>query len=126
MKRTTSLYSALKLLICVLAFTFTYTLHAQATRCFKQIIAGEFHTVAIKTDGTLWVWGNNARGQVGDGTTTDKSSPVQVGTATNWAKVVACSYHSVSQSVRTFSTDRTAGGTEGPTVQHNQTYKSNK
>jgi len=47
------------------------------------------HTVAIKTDGSLWTFGYNGNGQLGDGTTTHKSSPVQVGTLTNWAQVVS-------------------------------------
>lgn len=44
-------------------------------------------THAIKTDGTLWSWGSNGAGQLGIGNTSDRSSPVQVGTMTNWAKV---------------------------------------
>jgi len=40
---------------------------------------------AIKTDGTLWSWGRNDVGQIGDGSTTDRSSPVQIGSLTNWA-----------------------------------------
>jgi alpha-tubulin suppressor-like RCC1 family protein len=34
--------------------------------------------LAIKTDGSLWAWGNNEYGQLGDGTTTDRLSPVPV------------------------------------------------
>ena len=41
-------------------------------------------TIATKTDGTLWSWGNNGSGQLGDGTIINRSSPVQVGTGTNW------------------------------------------
>lgn len=45
------------------------------------------HTLAIKTDGTLWVWGDNSKGQLGDSTVVSKSSPIQIGTDTNWAYV---------------------------------------
>ena len=44
---------------------------------------GRDHTVAIKTDGTLWAWGNNDSGQLGDDATIDRPSPVQVGTDTH-------------------------------------------
>lgn len=44
--------------------------------------------VAIKTNGTLWAWGLNTVGQVGDGTTTTRQSPVQIGALTNWARAV--------------------------------------
>jgi alpha-tubulin suppressor-like RCC1 family protein len=39
---------------------------------------------AIKIDGTLWTWGNNGSGQLGQNDTVSRSSPVQVGTLTNW------------------------------------------
>jgi len=48
---------------------------------------GGEHTLATKTDGTLWAWGRNNFGQLGLGNTTDRSSPVQVGTLTTWSKV---------------------------------------
>jgi alpha-tubulin suppressor-like RCC1 family protein len=41
--------------------------------------------LAIKTDGTLWAWGAGASNALGLGSTTNVSTPVQVGTATNWA-----------------------------------------
>jgi len=40
--------------------------------------------MAVKTDGTLWGWGSNVNGRIGDGTTTSRSSPVQAGAATTW------------------------------------------
>ena len=53
------------------------------------------HTLAIKTDGTLWAWGDNVyTGQLGTGNTTSRSSPVQVGSLTNWSKVSASKYAS--------------------------------
>jgi alpha-tubulin suppressor-like RCC1 family protein len=45
-------------------------------------------TVAIKTGGTLWVWGYNAYGELGLGDRTSRSSPVQIGSDTNWAEAV--------------------------------------
>ena len=41
----------------------------------KTIAAGSGHTVALKTDGSLWAWGDNTYGQLGDGTTVIKPSP---------------------------------------------------
>ena len=43
------------------------------------------HSAAIKTDGTLWTWGENGSGELGLNNTTDYSSPKQVGTETTWA-----------------------------------------
>jgi alpha-tubulin suppressor-like RCC1 family protein len=43
--------------------------------------------LGIKTNGTLWAWGENARGQLGLGDTTDRSSPVQVGASGGWIAV---------------------------------------
>lgn len=40
--------------------------------------------LAIKLDGTLWAWGLNQSGQLGNGTTTDSYTPIQIGTDTNW------------------------------------------
>jgi len=45
------------------------------------------HCLAVKTDGTLWAWGNNQFGQLGLGNTTSYSSPKQVGSATDWIEV---------------------------------------
>ena len=42
------------------------------------IAGGVYHTIALKSDDTVWAWGYNKYGQLGDGTYTDKSNPVQV------------------------------------------------
>ena len=39
---------------------------------------GSYHTLWAKSDGTLWAWGANFAGQLGDGTTIDRHSPVRV------------------------------------------------
>jgi hypothetical protein len=46
--------------------------------------------LALRTDGTLWAWGQNAYGELGDGTTSDRNSPVSVlGGITDWEKISA-------------------------------------
>ncbi len=45
----------------------------------KAIMGGEIHNVALKSDGTVWCWGWNAFGQLGNGTTNDSWVPLQAG-----------------------------------------------
>lgn len=59
------------------------------------IAAGGTHTFAIRSDGTLWAWGGNTSGQLGDGSTIDKTAPVQIGTSTDWVAISAGGSHSV-------------------------------
>jgi len=47
----------------------------------SAIMGGEVHNVALKSDGTVWSWGQNAFGMLGDGTTNDSALPVQTGLA---------------------------------------------
>jgi alpha-tubulin suppressor-like RCC1 family protein len=63
---------------------------------WKIVSAGEQHSVALKTDGTLWAWGNNDDYQLGDGTTNPKISPYQLGTATNWFNISAGYKHTLA------------------------------
>ena len=50
-----------------------------------DVVCGENHILGLKSDGTLWAWGDNQYGQLGDGTTISRSSPVQVGLGNfNW------------------------------------------
>ncbi|MFW5891010.1 MAG: RCC1 domain-containing protein, partial [bacterium] len=53
---------------------------------------GLYHSIALKNNGTLWVWGYNNNGQLGLGDTSDRSSPVQLGTDNNWINIYANSY----------------------------------
>jgi alpha-tubulin suppressor-like RCC1 family protein len=62
---------------------------------WKQVSAGAHHTAAIKTDGTLWVWGTNGEGELGDNTVVSKSSPVQtIAGGNNWKQVSATNAYS--------------------------------
>lgn len=55
----------------------------------SAITAGENHTVAVGSTGAVYACGLNANGQLGDGTTTQRTSPVQVSSVTNGSSVTA-------------------------------------
>ncbi|OGA48443.1 MAG: hypothetical protein A3G25_17075 [Betaproteobacteria bacterium RIFCSPLOWO2_12_FULL_63_13] len=60
------------------------------------IAAGDSHTVALKSDGSVWAWGWNGYGQLGDGTTNDGVDPVQVSGLPTIAMIAAGWYHNVA------------------------------
>ncbi len=49
-----------------------------STSVTPRLAAGDSHTLALKSDGTVWAWGHNGDGQLGDGTFTNRTTPVQV------------------------------------------------
>lgn len=53
-----------------------------------------YSSLAVASDGTLWAWGSNINGALGDGTVVNKSSPVQIGNLNNWLLVKNNSYSS--------------------------------
>lgn len=64
---------------------------------WKQVKCGTYHSIAVRLDGTLWTWGHNARGQLGDNTILHRSSPVQTAAGgANWRLVAAGSYHNAA------------------------------
>src|SRR3989338_5693952 len=83
----------------------TYTTGAITTNCtivqgvvnvVDNLAAGSYHSLAIKSDGTLWASGDNASGRLGLGDNTDRLSPTQVGTLTTWSKIAAGYHHSLA------------------------------
>ena len=52
--------------------------HLTGKNAIRLISAGLAHAAAIKTDSTLWAWGDNRTGQLGDGTITNRISPVKI------------------------------------------------
>jgi hypothetical protein len=61
-----------------------------------SLSAGYYHTVALKTDGSLWAWGLNNSGQLGDGTSTNRNSSVRIGVDNDWTAASAGLYHTIA------------------------------
>jgi alpha-tubulin suppressor-like RCC1 family protein len=82
---------------------------------WNQISVGTSHVAAIKTDGTLWTWGDNIFGELGNNTTINTSSPNTVsGGSTNWKEVSCAGEYGVTIAVKTDGTLWTWGyGAQG-------------
>ena len=61
-----------------------------------MLAAGHHHTVALRSDGTVWAWGLNVFGQLGDGTTVNRHTPVQVQNLNHVVAIAAGSNHTVA------------------------------
>ncbi|HXS36349.1 MAG TPA: T9SS type A sorting domain-containing protein [Flavipsychrobacter sp.] len=70
-----------------------------ADKNWASISAGGSYALAIKTDGTLWAWGDNTFGDLGNGTTTNSKVPIQVDTATDW-KIATASCQETSFAIK--------------------------
>lgn len=56
------------------------------------LAAGELHTCALKTDGSVWCWGENEFGQLGDGTLTQRNAPTAVDALSSDVTALAAGY----------------------------------
>jgi hypothetical protein len=63
---------------------------------WSEVSSYNWNAGAIKTDGTIWMWGRNNFGQLGDGSVTTRSSPVQIGALTDWSKVAVGRDHTLA------------------------------
>ena len=61
-----------------------------------HVAVGGGHTVALKSDGTVWAWGDSYYRQLGDGTNITRLKPVQVSGLTGVVAIAAGQYHSVA------------------------------
>ncbi|MBX3255490.1 MAG: T9SS type A sorting domain-containing protein [Chitinophagaceae bacterium] len=89
-----------KQLLLTLSFGLSVSLIIAQTSCgiFTQVANnpnGVF-TTAIKSEGSLWAWGSNSDAQLGDGSTTNRSTPTQIGPATNWATIAGGGIHTLA------------------------------
>lgn len=63
---------------------------------WQSVASGAQFSLATKTNGTLWGWGSNTYGQLGDGTNINITSPTQIGNETNWQYLSAGNYFSIA------------------------------
>ncbi|MBD0379624.1 cadherin-like beta sandwich domain-containing protein [Paenibacillus sp. WST5] len=78
-------------------YTIEVSRAAGASLLPKSVIAGGVeHSIALKKDGTVWSWGDNEYNQLGDGTTIDRLTPVQVSGLTGVASVAAGRYLAIA------------------------------
>lgn len=68
---------------------FTLFQNSISAQCWVKVSSKGNSTIAIKNNGTLWAWGLNNSGQLGDGTNINRSIPVQIGTSNNWKHISA-------------------------------------
>ncbi len=66
-------------------------------RRFMQLTAGEGHVCARADDGSVWCWGDNDAGQLGDGTDRDRDTPAQVSGLTEAVEIAAGSQHTCAR-----------------------------
>ena len=78
-------------LTSIFTLVFLSVNHAQSN--WKKISSGVEFSIGLKSDGTIWAWGNNGNGQLGLGNTTLQENPVQIGTDTDWKTIDAGSFH---------------------------------
>jgi alpha-tubulin suppressor-like RCC1 family protein len=71
------------------AFAYPEPNTVASTLPWRHMAMGATQTLGVKSDGSLWGWGGNYKGEVGTNNTTLHSSPVQVGTSKKWVKVFA-------------------------------------
>ena len=91
---------------------------------WSYAIGGGYFSMAIKTDGTLWSWGQNSSGQLGLGNTTSYSSPKQIGALTNWLTVSAGTYFAIA--VKTNGTLWSWGSNNGFQLGQSTAYNINR
>ncbi|MFY7739707.1 MAG: T9SS type A sorting domain-containing protein [Flavobacterium sp.] len=76
----------MKTILSIFISLFSLFLNGQ---CFQSVSTHYQHSLALKTDGSLWSWGSNDAGELGSGSTLNSYTPQRIGNATDWSEIFA-------------------------------------
>lgn len=89
----------MKLPVLILLYA-SLTISSANGQCtwYTKISTSNFtsHTLGIKNDSSLWAWGQNNKGQLGDGATVNKMRPTQINAGSRWISIATGTYHSLA------------------------------
>jgi len=101
-KKQIKIVLSLVVLFAMVFSSFPHFSNAEGPGCIANfttkpmVTGGASHTVALKSDGTVWAWGNNYSGQLGDGTNDTHISPVQVSALCDVIAIAAGESHNLA------------------------------
>ena len=91
---------------CAVISSPTWSIRSSSRRVSMRVMVAEQrdaagpdggrHTVGLKPDGTLWTWGSNEYGQLGNNTRINSYIPIQVGVMRNWVMASAGQLHTMA------------------------------
>lgn len=80
----------------LLTITILFFLFKANSQCFNKVDSSNYFTLGLKSDGSLWAWGDNLSGLFGNGTTIGSALPIQIGSETNWASIATGFEHTIA------------------------------
>ena len=96
MNHTSKQLLSVLLILCMIISITTFSAPAIATNTQPIISAGGSHSLALKGDGSVWAWGLNGDGQLGDGTIVTRVTPVAVSGLSDITAISAGGSHSLA------------------------------
>ena len=84
-------------LVCFIMLFVISAVHATSLAAVTpQIEGGHAHTISLKSDGMVWAWGSNLYGQLGDGSNTDRTTPVRVAGLSSVTAIAGGANHTIA------------------------------
>ncbi len=83
-------------IISIIAILSLFITDKLSAATIPQISGGGYHSLALKSDGTVWAWGRNNFGQIGIGKRSKRNTPVQVKNLKDVAAIASKTWHSMA------------------------------